>query len=418
MKSKLYISFHTNKVKDRQNVFACLLYKIPKTVIALSITILAFVACSPKPDKAKVVKDIVFNTKQISDSPNTYYDRELKKEIIYMYDQIIDKKIFLYSAEGQLINTIPLNRALDTIDNIGRITLISPDTIVINSYHTNEILLLNRNGRVWKKLDLTNKLTDRKGNVFEFMSGMYPINQNINHLIYKCTWISNFIDDKSNNVPDNDIDYLKYFYVNVSRSSDFITLSDIVNEHPKINFHTSEFYKQILDSSQLLAEPPMFTLINNAIFINSYYSDKLFKVDASNFRLCQTIQIVSDYTKIGTNPIKINEGVIGKIQDSITYKEKTSGRIERLLYNASKKEYYCIVKHEITTESYDRRHIPFSVITLDTNFIKTKEYLFDNYQYAYSSSLITNEGLMLLKNDTTKSLIKNANITYTLFSFN
>lgn len=418
MKSKLYISFHINKVKDRQNMFACLLGKTSKTLIAISVAMLAFIACSPKPAKAKLVKDLVLNNKQISDFAHTYYDRELKKELIYVYDKIIDKKIFLYSGEGQLIRTIPLNRALDTIDNIARITLISLDTIVINSYHTNEILLMNREGCVWKKIDLTYKLNDRKGNTFEFMPCMYPITQNINRLIYNCTWLSNVMDEKSNKIPDDDAGYLIYFYGHFLKSPYFITLSDIVNEHPKINFHTNRFYKHISDSSHVLGEPPMFTVINNAIFINSYYSDKLFKIDASNFKVCQTIQIISDYTKIGTNPIKINKGVIGKIQDSITYKEKTSGRIERLLYSPGKKEYYCIVKHETTPESYDLGHIPFSVITFDTNFMKINEYLFDGYQYAYSSSLITNEGLMLFKNDTTKRLIKNANITFSLFSFN
>lgn len=417
MKSKLYISFHTNKVKDRQYIIACLLDKIPKTLIALS-AVLAFFACSPKPVKAKLVKDLVLNNKQISDFAYTYYDRELKKELIYVYDKIIDKKIFLYSVEGQLIRTIPLNRALDTIDNIGRITLISLDTIVINSYHTNEILLMNRDGYIWKKIDLTYKLTDRKGNTFEYMPCMYPITQHTNRLIYSCLWLSNVMDDKSNTIPDDDADYLIYFYGHVLKSPYFITFSDIVNQRPQINFHTNSFYQKISDSSHVLAEPPMFTVINNSIFINSYYSDKLFKIDASNFKVCQTIQIVSDYTKIGTNPIKINKDVIGKIQDSITYKEKTSGRIERLLYSPDKKQYYCIVKHETTPESYDLRHIPFSVITLDTNFMKTNEYLFDDYQYAYSSSLITNEGLMLLKNDTTKRLIKNANTTFSLFSFN
>ncbi|MES2133960.1 MAG: hypothetical protein V4506_16530, partial [Bacteroidota bacterium] len=416
MRLKLYTRSNTKQIKDRQTSFACLFLKKLKKVIALSITVLVFFACSSTPRRAKIVKDITFDNSHISDFGNTYYDHGLKEEVIYFYDKINQKAVFLYNTKGQLKTTVPLQEAISAIDNIGRITLIALDTIVINSNITNEVVLINSTGHVYQKINLDNKLVDKKGNLFELMSSMYPNQQNGNCLIYNCSWRSSLKDTASNNASDTD--NLNYFFGNMLESPYFVTISDILSEKPKIAFHTYGFYKQISGNGYVLAEPPLYTSIGKHIFVNSFYSDKLFKIDTSNFTIQKAIQITSEYTKIGTNPVKIKEDAIGKIQDSMTYKQKTAGRIERLLYNKNQKEYYCIVKHQTTAESYDRKQIPFSVIILDTNFIKRKEYLFDNFQYDHDNSLMTDEGLLLLKNDTTKSLIKNAKITYSLFSFN
>lgn len=373
--------------------------------------------CVEKNDGLKVLSDVYFGRNSNCNIVNSYFEHQLSQELIYMYDHDAQKEIKFYTLNGSLVKSVSLRKSKKIVDNIASISVISIDTIIINSDYTNQILVINRKGEIWKKIDLTNKLIDKKQNQYEFVSSPFPANQNGSSLLLNCCWRLNLKDVAQELPPRDNLEELSYFYKNYYESPFFITLSNIFSDSPKIDYHAPGLCKKILNNIEILAEPPSFTCIENNIFIYSLHSDKLFIINRSDFSFSKSIQIKSEFTSIGASTIKINAENIDKVRDSTVYKIENTGRIIRVLFNVRKKEYYCFVKHKKTNKELNDKRNSFSIIVYKPDFQKKKEYVLDNRLYDYNSSIVTGYGLMILKNDTTKNLLKNDKKTYSRLVF-
>ncbi len=381
------------------------------------LTLILF-SCSRNKNTAISIETIDFKETTSGCIVNTYYDKKQKQDLIYFCGRGVKKNIKLFTVNGKLVKTIPLTNVLKLIDEIGGISIISMDTIVINSNYTNQILLINNVGEVWKEINLNNKLIDKDANIYELMASIDANNNTLESLIYCSYWRSNSKDIEQSKEPKGNLEYLKYFYKNCYNTPHFISLANVLDSSIKIEYHLQHFYKQISKEVRVFAEPPFYTIQNNALFVYSLYSDTLFQYSRDDFSLKNKIKISSDFTKIGTSLMKINENNIRNGQDSVTFKINREGRIIKFIYSPSKNKYYCIVKHQVLKENVDTQKNPFSIAVYDTNFIKLDEHLFNDNNYDYNHALFTNNGLMLLKKDTTKSLIKNEKCTYSLLEFN
>lgn len=415
MKLKLVTHSYTNIKKGRHNNYVFLfLFNFTALLFIGIIAVFLFSCNRDNNTSISLVKEITFKTLVGSGYPEIYFEKELNQEIIYFSDDITEKKIKFFSKAGTLLKNTPLDSALKSIDNIGRITVISFDTIIINSNYTNQILIIDRNGKVWKNYSLENSLIDSLGNQYEIISSTYPVLQNPNSLIYSISWRNNLrlLDQESSE--KTDVENLEDFFNNVSKSAYFVNLKNFLKDSTQLSFKNYNFYKKISEKNCVFAEPPSYFVFDDNIFVSSLYSSNLFSLNKTNLTYDKSINVNSDYSSIGTNPLLINEKVLGKIQDSITYKEKISGRIEKLLYDKTKSEYYLIIRHNSTIKDYDSNHIPFSIIVLNKNLTKKAEYLFNDFKYKYYYTLVCSEGLLLFKNDTTKRLIKDEKIIYDL----
>lgn len=388
-------------IRDKKIVYICFL----------------FTGCAKKSEGLKVLSDVYFGQNTNCNIIHSYFEHRLSQELIYMYDHDAQKEIKFYTLNGSLVKSVPLRTAKKMADNIAGISVISIDTIIINSDYTNQILVINRNGEIWKKIDLTNNLIDKKQNQYEFVSSLFPANQNGSSILLNCCWRSNLKDAAQELPPRDNLAELTYFYKNYYESPFFITLSNIFSDSPKIEYHAYGLCKKILNNIEILAEPPSFTCIDNNIFIYSMHSDKLSIINRSDFSFSKSIQIKSEFTNIGVSTIKINAENMDKVRDSTIYKIENAGRIIRVLYNVRKKEYYCFVKHEKTNKEINDKRNLFSIIVYKPDFQKKKEYVLDNRLYDYNSSIVTGNGLMILKNDTTKNLLKNDKNAYSFLVF-
>lgn len=363
----------------------------------------------------KVIDNVQFDVGFKYNAVDCYFDKGLDQEVIYFTDLGGRRDVKIFALNGKFLKSVPMANSLKLIDNIGRIKIIAADTILINSNYTNQILIIDGKGRVTKKVDL--QLVDKTGNLFELTASAYPTTQYINSMLYNCSWRSNGEDITNSKVPTGNFEYLKYFFKNCYDAPYFVTISDLYSNGPKVEYHLFGFYKQISAIPEIFAEPPFFTVVGQNIFINSVYSDKIFQINRINFEVEKTITVFSKETKIGSKPININKETINKIQDSITYKGKTSGQILRLLYSSSNQEYFCIVKHATSLEKYNPDRSPFSVLVYDKNFNLKKEHILKSLQYDCRRSIMTEKGLLFQNIDTSKSLIKDGKITFSLFHF-
>lgn len=386
--------------------------------ILLFFLILFYWRCTNDKNKGTILDTIVFKENSKACFVNSYYDNILKQDVVYFCGRGVKKELKFFNLKGKLLKIISLKNVLKKIDEIGGVSVISLDTIVINSNYSNQVLLLNSEGEVWKEIDASSKLIDKDSNQYEIMASLDANNKSIDNFIYACYWQSNIEDKKLKREPRGNLDYLTYFYKNYQTSPHIISLSNLLDSNVKIDYHLHNFYKQISKETRIFAEPPFYTVQNQSIFVYSIYSDYLFHYSKTNFSLQNKIKISSDFTKIGTSLMKLNETNLQNGQDSATYKINYEGRIIKLMYYTARNQYYCLIKHQQFNQTLASSLKSFSLLIYNSNFIKLKEYAFENTNYDYNNALLTTKGLLLLKNDTTKSLIKDEKVTYCLFDFN
>ena len=389
------------------------------TIIAITCLLLLIYSCKGKKSNIVPEKEISFDIGFNYSSSGTYYDKSNSTEYLFFADHVSKKCIKIFDMNGKQIDSIPLKEATKLMEDINRITIVSPDTILINSMHTNQIIIIDRKGRCWKNLNLDTLMNDKKGNHFEMAcSGQNILNNG--SLLFRCYWNYNSVDQKNKTEPENNLEYLNYYYLNCFNSAHFILLSDIFSEQPHVTFVQEGFYKNLSSSADIFSESPNYSILNNSVFDYSVYSDCLFKTDPNSYEIEKIIHIKSDYTTIGIKPISINSETIQHIQDIMNTGYRTKGFITKAFFNIVDKEYYVLVFHEIKKEDQPIQDLyrDFSVIIYDDTFADPREYSFNTGKYKSGYALMTRKGLMMPIKNNSENKMSDGKTVFALFSFN
>lgn len=408
MKWLLYIHLGSNAFKGRLFYTTCLY---------LFCCMLSFfmISCHFKSDPSPtILKELTFPIRPELTFSQLYFGKEFNHDVFCFFKTEGEKSLELFDNHANLLKSIPLSDAIKYLSNIGGICMLSLDTIIINSNYTNQIVVINSTGKIWKHLNLESKLVDSLGNQYELSGAACSVNQKSNQLLYRANWRSNVNDELNATVPRNRVEHCLYFNQHVQTTPYFLSLTRFFSDSVNVQFKFNGFYTKIEKEIKEFGEIPSHFLIGESAYITSMYSNKIFKVNRTTFKLEKIIDIQSKHTSIGAKPLTIKKEYLDHSQDSITYICKSAGRIEQFLYHADKSCYYVVVRHNATVSDYDKRKICFSIIVLNKALEQTHEYVFDDFKYIGYGTLLTSEGLLLLKNDTTKKLIKDDKITFSL----
>lgn len=379
-----------------------------KITLFLLCIIAIFVNCDNTNDnKIEKIKDISFNV-----NPDRYRfagvidgDGESGK-YMYLGDIVTDKCIKYFDLHGNLLDSTSLQKAMQKLGSIESLALASKDTILLQSSYTNQIAIIDSEGKCWHKIDLYDKLYDKNGRYYEFhMPQLYNKNETT---FFWLDWRM----EKSKNVeiPDGLTEveyYYKNYYKDIPR---FLKINNVFRDNYSLEFGGDEIYRNIIDSfyNQAIDDYSFYNVVNDDLVKASLYSDNLFILDTSTLKITKTIMIESEYTSIGAEFIKIEE-------PSNKFQQLTDkyGYIRKILYNEHFNKYVLVIsiENERTSKNNIETEInPFSVMVLDEDFNKLNEYLFDQYDYiAYTTELI-NEGLLIRKYNQNKD-----ETVYTLF---
>ncbi len=388
-------------------------------IIKITCFLILIYSCNKNKNAIKIRKDITFDIGYNYSSSGTYYDKAEATTYIYFADFVSKKCIKTFDLNGKKVDSISLKEATEILEDINSITILSLDTILINSMHTNQLVIIDRNGCVWKNLNLNPLLNDYKGNHYEMASSGQNILKN-GSLLFRSYWNFNSIDQKNKAEPENNLDFLKYYYFNCFNAPHFIVLSNMFSERPKIQFLQEGFYKNLSSSPDIFSESPNYSVLNNSVYDFSVYSDCLFRSDQVDLGIEKRIEIKSDYTKIGIKPLSINEETIQLFQEKMNKGYWTKGFISNVFYNQVDKEYYVLVFHEIKKETVSSQNLyrNFSVIIYNASFTEKKEYCFREGIYKSGYSIMTSEGLIMPKKINSNKTISDGKTVFTLFQFN
>lgn len=374
-------------------------------------------------DEIELKREVTFQIGFQSSAKYTgvYYDKTLKKEIIYFAEPVTRKCLKTFDLFGNIIDSILLVNALDYLGEIEGISVISKDTIIVNSLYTNKYAIINSQGKCWHTVDLNNAMQNINNNIYELYTSVMPSSIKFqDFLIFNCSWRYNSIDRLNNNEPANDLDYLKYFYKNTLHSPYFIKVNDYISQTPNVEFGLFSFYNQISEFPKVFVEPPFFKILNDKIFVFSTYSDFLFVVNPYDLEILEKIKITSRYTDIGIKAPSISMETIPYLEKIINDEARTKGYINRIYYNTIDKEYIVEVVHELKKDDVSKANIvfrPFSIIVFNESFTKYNEFNFPKDKYNGGFSALTQEGLMIAKKPNLKIQSNDHEKTFSIFTF-
>ncbi len=359
------------------------------------VVLLLFISCGK--ENATVNKTIIFNTgfNITNRFSGAYYDKNANKKLIFFADPVSRKKLKVFNDSGQLIKDVSLKNAVNFLHNIGGISVVSSDTIILNSAYTNKLAFINSKGELWKKMDLGRYLDNKRGDVYELYSSPSDFLLK-DELFFFCEWRDNVLRKKSE---DYNFNVFSEFHHNNFSGPYFFKVSDIYSNELTAEFGLDSFYSNLSTKSVIYLEPPHYTIVNGDLFIISVYSDKLYLVDKENLKLKKEIEISSEYTSIGTTPFPIDNNTYTNIEALNKQKALESGYIARLHFDAVKKIYYALVfTSDKGANPKDVKSWPFSIMTLDENFKKVDEIMMTDVDVMGAFSIMTDKGLMFYSN--------------------
>ncbi|MDD2412864.1 MAG: hypothetical protein PHN55_12830 [Dysgonamonadaceae bacterium] len=394
---------------------------LPKIVLFFTL-IIALSSCNSN-KKLEKVNDIEFNIGYtfVPRNAGICYDYTEKKELIYFANPISQKCIKFFTVDGKLNDSITLRNAIKELANIDGISVISKDTIIINSQYTNRYVVVNRKGEVWLSVDMNELIDKTELNFYEFgMSSVSNSSADKNTLMLNCCWYYNKKDRMMNKEPKEEFANCQYVYNSLNESPYFFKVSGFLTSTPTVSFGLKRFYKKIATYSGCSTESKKYSLIGDYTYVFSAFLNTILKVNTSTMKIEKRIEVNSDYTTIGTPMPKITEESMYHLQDTVLINGRTKGLIARMYYSKEQEKYYVIVYHEVKNvkgllEEDLRRH--FSIIIYDKAFKKLHEEAFMDGVYLGWGALVTSQGLLIPKNNTNETKINNGKSTYTLFKY-
>ena len=335
-------------------------------------------------------------------------------QYLYFADVQTNKCIKIFAmGSPEPLYSIPLKRALDTLESIHSLTIQSLDTIILLSAYTNKMAVINRSGECYRFIDLNKHVNLPNGDVYE-LSGTY-----LNSETSACTmtlraeWQSNRFDDISGKTPETEPEYLLYWFDRNYHAAYLANVSGIFDDSAKVDFGLYDFHKKAGGSDFVYDDPPDIVRTNNRLFIFSRYVNSVMELDPQTLELNRQTPIRSKFAKLDAKPLKIETKSIGKFQEYTDDVDNMEALIGGFNYDRTRHVYYLVLFHKVgrgVEEELGYKKRPFSIMVLDDDLELINEVPFTDGRY-FAANILTKYGLMIYKlNDD----LKHETITYTL----
>lgn len=289
-------------------------------------------------------------------------------EYICFYDYNTEKKIWLYDLASETTHNIDLSMVNRLGFQISGFELLGLDTILVLTKYTNKLLFLNRQGTIWKYLDL-GQFT--KGNFyFEANANTSPFMQNDTTALIP---ISPQVDP---NISEH-VDYLE-FSLKKRTSPHLLEISNIYEDPITYRLGGENTYYEFTNPGDIIAESPNFRYLNGDLFFFSNFSNKIYTLNRNSLE---------------TEGAKAIESLFGKIKVEAPNQEKLrinpnffteaflkNPTIHDLDFLPVKKEYWITIRGG----KKDQKATPWSIIVADSSFQKAQEFRMDPEIYYHN----------------------------------
>lgn len=347
-----------------------------------------------------IEKDFTFNVGFVP-SPkyiNTFFDIESGRELLYFGDPVTKKTLKFFNFDGLLIKEVPLLETIKLLGEIDVITVISLDSIVINSLYTNKIVIINGKGESWKLHDLNKLIVSKIGNVYNYYGINIPsYTVDKNNLYLNCDFNYNGYDISKDIVPTGKFENYDYMYNKLIEDPYLLRFNNYLSGIPKIEHFLFGFKKNYSLKKAFFLENASFIKTDLGFLFHSVYSNNLFLIDTLTLKLKSKITIKSDFTQLGIPPLFLTKESYNNLGNIQVENTKTSGYIGQIFSHDDNTYIFVSLPNKNNSKHLDPSN-DFSIINYDKNFNRLKEYLFKNGEFNGGRAIMTKKGLIIPKN--------------------
>jgi hypothetical protein len=347
----------------------------------------------------------------------SFFDMISHTEYLYFADFNTNKCIKLFKIDNsKQTDSIPLKNIIKLLGDINGISIISRDTIVLNSVSTNKIALINSKGNCYKYIDM-DALMNKDADHYELYSTFLKQKVYKHSILFHAEWYYNSDDEKNGTEPTDKLKQMQYWYNHNFESSYFLKVSALDADSVKLQFGLTNFYKSIVDKNSLFSDVPFYTYTHDQLFLYSVFNDHLFIINPTTLNLKDSLKISSKYSTVGNKPSPINEQTINRVQELSDELYSTTALVAGWHYDERSQRYFLILNHKIEKGVEDKigyKKRPFSILIYNEKFEKIDEIMGDGNAYFGGFNIMTTKGLLIYKNKTNET---DKNTTLSLFNY-
>lgn len=336
-------------------------------------------------------------------------DTTNSKEYVYFAEAVTWKKLLFYSTQGTLLETVPLEVGLDSIGQIGGLSVIDFDTIVLSSVYSNKLCTLDRKGRCRNVIDLSDQLVRSNGLAYELWhSSTTPFIVG-RIACFEAALVGESVEHYNGpKAPAGDETY-KYFWL--SQNSPRLIAFDLIpgQQKPQIRWGPVTTTTDTVTAISATLEVGNYASLNGLCFQFSMYSPVVRILDPAGMKPVKQFEVNSAICPTFCSPVVISKDKEIDLQDSINDRLRSGGTIQSIRYDQRTKRYLVILLQQNkvpNNESKDVQKFAYSVLEYDSAYQFVRERSFTDGAHALPLMLNLSSGTYVLRQENKQEKVR------------
>lgn len=347
---------------------------------------------NPTPPASRTV---VFNTgfPLTARLSGVYRSKDDGREYVYFANAVTHKKLLFFTPDGQVVDTISLQAAVDSLSEVAGLAVLSLDSIVLASTYTNKLVLVNGDGNCTRSWDLTNELVKPNGLRYECWASPATAFMMDGSAYFEVSLVASSVDD----ITGSETSTVETYYHLSSCGPKMIRLR-LLEPEPTLSWALDSFYFKIPPAEFAKPEIASYACTGNELFVLSKYSPTIQVLDPRTMQQRTKFTVRSSHTRTHIDGIQLREGQELNMQDSVDQRLWYGGYISAIQQDLPSGGYWITVVHEVAPSNRgDERGVArkFSLLKYDKDLHLVQEQVIDAKRYLMFSMLPLSSGTFM-----------------------
>jgi hypothetical protein len=328
-----------------------------------------------------------------------FTDHASGKEYFFLGDIRTHLRVRVFNIEGQHLFDVPLDSAINAVNDIHCLTMLTKDRLVLLDDRGEHMVVLDTTGRIVRKRSLVDVRCDEHDDLYE----LYPTNTGLTLLdgkLYLGPALMGACNDKPYYERTNSELLTMQRYYALATGKCKVAEIDPLATSAGVRFGASSLLEHLTDVPRKTLGTAYTAQANGKVFVFSNYSPFVHEIDTATLTVSRKVPINYMYGDVGITPPPISEE--GLKRDSANILRAIKPYVLSFTYDQPSGHYLAAVVHELPDDT--PKEDPawwrnWSLVVLDSNYNKVGEYVLSGKVYSGSVLLSTKQGTWVLKKD-------------------
>lgn len=268
-------------------------------------------------------------------------------ECVYFADVATHKKITVFSSKGQLLHTVPLGEALDSLRRIAGVIMLHPDTILLLGSYNNKIAIIDRLGHCSALADLSGQLLRPDGLAYELWPSFFSPFVLQGRACLHVSLLGNSIARYNGLDAPHGNDVYTYEWLN-RNGPHFVSLDlAALSDSTAVQWGPVEMNKDTAQAVAVINRFGSYACVNGHWFTYSINSPMIQVLNPASMAMETEFEVRSASSDVYREPIMFPKEGLEAYQDSVNDRLYNGGFIETLHFDWFNRRYLVVLRHRV-----------------------------------------------------------------------